>query len=62
MSDIQVGTTVELEGVENAGLDITGKRGVVTTIQHGLVSVTLDDAEKSVVSAWPENLKIIRNP
>lgn len=57
--EIQIGQTVELTAVENAGLDITGKRGTVTEIPgHGLVSVTIDGTG-DVVSAWPENLKII---
>ena len=56
------GQAVELEAVENAGLDITGQRGVVTAIQpHGLVTVTLDGSS-AVVSVWPENLKIVRCP
>ena len=57
--EIGVGQVVELEGVENAGLDITGTRGVVTEIRNGLVSVRLDGS-RGVVSAWPENLKIVR--
>lgn len=58
--EIQVGQAVELMAVENAGIDITGKRGVVTAIPgHGLVSVALDGG--AVVSAWPENLKILRS-
>ena len=55
--ELEVGQTVELMAVENAGLDITGKRGTVTEIKHGLVSVTLDGSD-GVVSVWPENLKI----
>ena len=58
--EIQIGQAVELMAVENAGIDITGKRGVVTAIPgHGLVSVALDGG--AVVSAWPENLKILRS-
>eukprot|EP00966_Prymnesium_polylepis_P077990 1807971-Prymnesium_polylepis.1 len=58
--EIQIGQAVELMGVENAGLDITGKRGTVTEIPgHGLVSVKIDGTD-DVVSAWPENLKILR--
>ena len=57
--EIGVGQAVELMGVENAGLDITGTRGTVTHIAHGLVSVAIDGSGE-VVSAWPENLKIIR--
>ena len=49
--EIQIGQTVELTVVEN---DI-----MVTEIPgHGLVSVTIDGTG-DVVSAWPENLKII---
>ena len=55
---LAAGQTVELMGVENAGLDITGQRGTVKEIAHGLVSVTLESG--SVVSAWPENLKIVQ--
>ena len=58
--ELQVGQAVELMGVENAGLDITGQRGVVTAApEHGLASVTLDGG--AVVSVWPENLKILRS-
>ena len=57
--ELEVGHAVELMGVENAGLDITGKRGTVTEIPgHGLVSVKLDGSG-DIVSAWPENLKIL---
>ena len=56
--EVSVGAAVELMGVENAGLDITGTRGTVTQIAHGLVSVAVDGSGE-VVSAWPENLKII---
>lgn len=57
--ELQIGQAVELMAVENAGLDITGQRGTVTEIPgHGLVSVTIDGSG-SVVSAWPENLKIL---
>lgn len=60
--EVQVGQTVELMGVENAGLDITGKRGAVTEVHaHGVVSVAIDGSD-AVVSAWPENLKIVREP
>ena len=60
MPEIEIGMTVELLGVENAGLDITGKRGTVTEIPgHGLISITLDGGD-GVVSSWPENLKIVR--
>mmetsp|Transcript_72456 Transcript_72456/g.120795 ORF Transcript_72456/g.120795 Transcript_72456/m.120795 type:complete len:124 (-) Transcript_72456:227-598(-) len=56
---MEIGQAVELIGVENAGLDITGKRGTVTEIPgHGLISVTIDGSG-AVVSAWPENLKIL---
>ena len=59
---LEIGQLVELMGVENAGLDITGKRGTVTEIpEHGLVSVTIDDGSGAVVSAWPENLKVVRS-
>ena len=59
MDGLEIGTVVELMGVENAGLDITGKRGTVTEIPgHGLVSVKIDGTGE-VVSAWPENLKIL---
>ena len=58
--ELQVGQAVELMGVENAGIDITGERGVVTAVpEHGLASVTLDGG--AVVSVWPENLKILRS-
>lgn len=61
--ELAIGTTVELIGVENAGLDITGKRGIVTAIPgHGLVEVTIDDGSGAVVSCWPENLKILQPP
>ena len=57
--ELQVGQAVELMGVENAGIDITGERGVVTAVpEHGLASVTLDCG--AVLSVWPENLKILR--
>ena len=56
--EVSVGAAVELMGVENAGLDITGTRGTVTQIAHGLVSVAVDGSGE-VVSAWPENLKIL---
>ena len=57
--EIQIGQTVELIGVENAGLDITGKRGTVTEIPgHGLITVAIENSV-AVVSAWPENLKIV---
>ena len=59
MEELEIGQAVELMGVENAGLDITGTRGTVKSIQHGLVSVTIDGSDE-VVSAWPENLKILR--
>ena len=56
---MEVGQAVMLMGVENAGLDISGKRGTVTEVPgHGLVSVTIDDSG-DVVSVWPENLKIL---
>ena len=59
--EIQVGQAVELMAVENAGIDITGKRGLVTAIPgHGLVSVALDGSG-AVVSVWPENLKILKS-
>ena len=58
--ELQVGQAVELMGVENAGIDITGERGVVTAVpEHGLASVTLDGG--AVLSVWPENLKILRS-
>ena len=57
--ELEIGQTVELMGVENAGLDITGQQGSVTEFQRGgLVSVTLESG--AVVSAWPENLKVVR--
>ena len=57
--EIQVGSIVELMGVENAGLDITGQRGTVTEMPaSGLVSVAIEGSG-AVVSSWPENLKII---
>lgn len=59
--EIQVGQAVELMAVENAGIDITGKRGMVTAVPgHGLISVALDGGV-AVVSVWPENLKILRS-
>ena len=59
--EIGVGQAVELMGVENAGIDITGKRGTVIKVPgHGLVSVALDGSG-DVISAWPENLKVIRS-
>ena len=40
--EIAVGQTVVLQGVENAGIDLTGKRGTVTAeLPGGLVSVAL---------------------
>lgn len=58
--ELHVGQAVELMGVENSGIDITGERGVVTAVpEHGLASVTLDRG--AVVSVWPENLKILRS-
>ena len=64
MTELAVGQAVELMGVENAGLDISGTTGVVTEIQgHGLVSVTYEaNGSQAVVSVWPENLKIVREP
>ena len=57
--ELEIGHTVELLGVENAGLDISGKRGTVTEIPgHGLVSVKIDGSG-DIVSVWPENLKIL---
>ena len=57
--EIQVGSIVELMGVENAGLDITGQRGTVTEMPaSGLVSVAIEGSG-AVVSSWPENLKIL---
>ena len=57
--ELAVGQTVELMGVENAGLDITGKRGTVVEIPaSGLVHVKIDDSSE-VVCCWPENLKIL---
>ena len=59
MEELEIGQAVELMGVENAGLDITGQRGIVTEIKPGgLVSVTIDGTG-AVISAWPENLKIV---
>ena len=58
--ELEIGQYVELMGVENAGLDITGARGTVTEMAHGMVSVTLD-ASGAAVSAWPENLKMLRD-
>jgi hypothetical protein len=61
MDDMKVGQAVELMGVENAGLDITGKRGTVTEIQrHGLVTVAIDGSD-AVISVWPDNLSIVRS-
>ena len=58
--EIAVGQTVELEGIENAGLDLTGKRGkVIAELPSGLVSVALDGGD-DVISVWPEHLKIVR--
>ena len=60
MDELEVGKAVEIMGVENSGIDITGQRGTVKEIHgHGLISVTIDGTG-DVVSAWPENLKIIR--
>ena len=57
--ELEIGSAVELMGVENAGLDITGTLGTVTEIPpSGLISVRLDGSG-SIVSAWPENLKIV---
>ena len=40
---MEIGTAVELMGVENAGLDITGQRGIVIADPgHGFVTVKLD--------------------
>ena len=58
--DIEVGQTVELMGVENAGIDLTGKRGIVKAeLPGGLVSVAIDGGD-DVISVWPEHLKIVR--
>ena len=58
--DLSIGQAVELCGVENAGLDITGARGTVADIPpSGLVCVKLDGSD-TVISTWPENLKIVR--
>ena len=57
--EIAVGQTVVLQGVENAGIDLTGKRGTVTAeLPGGLVSVALAGGE-DVISVWPEHLKIV---
>mmetsp|Transcript_27930 Transcript_27930/g.50936 ORF Transcript_27930/g.50936 Transcript_27930/m.50936 type:complete len:91 (+) Transcript_27930:62-334(+) len=57
--EFEIGQTVELMGVENAGLDITGRQGKVTKIPgHGLIIVALDGGV-DCVSVWPENLKIV---
>ena len=59
MAEVTIGSIVELMGVENAGIDISGKRGTVTAIPgHGLVSVQLDSND-DIVSAWPENIKVL---
>jgi|EP00326_Haptolina_ericina_P026112 hypothetical protein len=56
---MEIGQAVELMGVENAGIDITGRRGTVTELPaHGLVHVTIDGSG-DVLSVWPENLKIV---
>ena len=58
--DIEVGQTVELMGVENAGIDLTGKRGIVKCeLPGGLVSVAIHGGD-DVISVWPEHLKIVR--
>ena len=64
MAEVAIGSIVELMGVENAGIDISGKRGTVTAIPgHGLVSVQLDSNDvtstATIVSAWPENIKVL---
>ena len=60
---MEVGQTVELIGVENAGLDITGKRGTVREVPKDggspLVIVAIDDDSGAVISVWPENLKVV---
>ena len=41
-----MGQTVELMGVENAGIDLTGKRGIVKCeLPGGLVSVAIDGGD-----------------
>ena len=57
--EITVGQTVVLQGVENAGIDLTGKRGTVTAeLPGGLVSVALAGGA-DVISVWPEHLKVV---
>ena len=57
--EIAVGQTVVLHGVENAGIDLTGKRGTVTAeLPGGLVSVALAGGA-DVISVWPEHLKVV---
>jgi hypothetical protein len=57
--EIAVGQTVVLQGVENAGIDLTGKRGTVTAeLPGGLVSVALAGGA-DVISVWPEHLKVV---
>ena len=58
---MEIGQAVELIGVENAGLDITGQRGTVAEVHsHGLVAVKINGSD-AVISVWPENLKIVQN-
>ena len=60
--ELSVGSPVELMGVENAGLDISGKKGTVSELPpSGLAYVTIDGSGE-VISAWPENLKILLPP
>ena len=57
---MEIGQAVELMGVENAGIDLTGKRGIVKAeLPGGLVSVAIDGGD-DVISVWPEHLKIVR--
>ena len=59
---LEIGQAVELMGVENAGLDISGKRGMVTEMPaSGLVTVKIEGSSGEVVSVWPENLKILKS-
>ena len=58
MEELEIGQAVELMGVENAGLDITGTRGTVKSIQHGLVSGRLMAATQGgqCVAGKPEDI------
>ena len=59
--EIQVGHFVELMGVENAGLDITGKRGTVKELcRGGIVSVAIDGSADVVSESFEVTVRSLR--